>query len=194
MLATVRFEADPAAAFLGDIPITPEVASATALRPNGDRNDIQGFLDTADAAVRAGNYADEDKLTITKAVSELTEYFCGLRTRFSIPIAREGSADGRADHESLRARVHRFLPRISYGTTMTYGEVAEAVGRAKAARAVGSACGANPLPIVVPCHRVLPAHGRIHGNVGGYSGGAGIKQALLLIENRMVKSQGLSSP
>lgn len=190
-LSAVRFEADPAAAFLGGIPVTRDVAYAIGTRPTGDLDDLHGFLDDADTVVRAGDYADADKLTITRTVGELGGYFCGLRLRFDIPLASGGSKAGSGDDAGFRARVHRFLPRIRYGTTMTYGEVAEAVGHPKAARAVGSACGANPLPIVVPCHRVLPARGSIFGNVGGYAGGPDIKQTLLLLEEGIADSETL---
>jgi O-6-methylguanine DNA methyltransferase len=74
--------------------------------------------------------------------------------------------------------VWRELRRISPGKTRSYGEVAQAIGKAKAVRAVGGACGANPIPVLVPCHRVLAAHGKI----GGFGGGLGWKRRLLARE------------
>jgi O-6-methylguanine DNA methyltransferase len=74
--------------------------------------------------------------------------------------------------------VWNALRRIPAGRTKSYGEVAEAIGSPKATRAVGAACGANPIPVIIPCHRVLAAHGRI----GGFSGGAGWKERLLARE------------
>ncbi|MBJ7386549.1 MAG: MGMT family protein, partial [Mycolicibacterium sp.] len=74
--------------------------------------------------------------------------------------------------------VQGWLPDIAYGHTATYGEVAAAVGNPKAVRAVGSACATNPLPVVVPCHRVL----RSDGSLGGYVGGPQAKTTLLTLE------------
>jgi methylated-DNA-[protein]-cysteine S-methyltransferase len=78
----------------------------------------------------------------------------------------------------FRQLVQRHLPEIGYGQTRTYGQVAALVGNPRAVRAVGTACATNPLPVVVPCHRVLPASGA----VGGYVGGADAKKALLRLE------------
>ena len=74
--------------------------------------------------------------------------------------------------------VWRQLLQIPLGQARSYGELAGRLGKPGASRAVGSACGANPIPVIVPCHRVLAAHGRI----GGFSGGPGWKQSLLKIE------------
>jgi methylated-DNA-[protein]-cysteine S-methyltransferase len=74
--------------------------------------------------------------------------------------------------------VQRHLPEIGYGQTRTYGQVAQLVGNQRAVRAVGTACATNPLPVVVPCHRVL----RADGSVGGYIGGSSAKKALLRLE------------
>jgi methylated-DNA-[protein]-cysteine S-methyltransferase len=74
--------------------------------------------------------------------------------------------------------VQRHLPEIGYGQTRTYRQVAELVGNPKAFRAVGTACATNPLPVVVPCHRVLAAN----GTPGGYVGGPDAKRALLSLE------------
>ena len=74
--------------------------------------------------------------------------------------------------------MHEFLPRIGYGETLSYKELAERVGNPRAVRAVGSACATNPLPVVVPCHRVL----RTDGALGGYVGGLEAKSTLLELE------------
>ena len=79
----------------------------------------------------------------------------------------------------FRQMVQRHLPQIAYGHTQSYREVAELVGNPKAIRAVGSACATNPLPVVVPCHRVL----RSDGSLGGYIGGLEAKTALLTLEH-----------
>ncbi|WP_343057999.1 MGMT family protein [Nocardioides soli] len=78
----------------------------------------------------------------------------------------------------FRQLVQRHLPAIGYGQTRSYGEVAMLVGNPKAVRAVGTACATNPLPVVVPCHRVL----RADGSLGGYIGGAEAKSTLLHLE------------
>ena len=79
----------------------------------------------------------------------------------------------------FRHKVQQYLPRIDYGFTHSYKQVAEKVGNPAAARAVGAACATNPLPIVVPCHRVL----RSDGGLGGYAGGLDAKSTLLTSEH-----------
>ena len=102
---------------------------------------------------------------------ELDEYFGRQRRAFDVPLDLSLS-------RGFRQLVQRHLPEIRYGQTRTYGQVAELVGNPKAVRAVGTACATNPLPVVVPCHRVL----RADGTPGGYVGGPGAKQALLSLE------------
>ena len=105
------------------------------------------------------------------AARELDEYFGGRRRVFDLPLDLSLSA-------GFRQLVQRHLPEITYGQTRTYGQVAELVGNPRAVRAVGTACATSPLPVVVPCHRVL----RADGAVGGYIGGTGAKKALLRLE------------
>ncbi len=105
------------------------------------------------------------------AARELDEYFGGRRRVFGVPLDRSLS-------RGFRQLVQRHLPEIGYGLTRTYGQVAELVGNPKAVRAVGTACATNPLPVVVPCHRVLRADGKL----SGYVGGAAARQALLSLE------------
>ena len=105
------------------------------------------------------------------AARELDEYFGGRRRVFDLPLDLSLSA-------GFRQLVQRHLPEIGYGQTRTYGQVAQLVGNPRAVRAVGTACATNPLPVVVPCHRVL----RADGTVGGYIGGTGAKEALLRLE------------
>ncbi len=104
---------------------------------------------------------------------ELEEYFAGTRRRFDLPV------DLRLVR-GFRQTVIAHLPDIPYGTTESYAEVARAAGRPTAVRAVGTACGRNPVPIVVPCHRVV----RSDGSVGQYRGGVEAKTALLALEER----------
>ena len=105
------------------------------------------------------------------AARQLHEYFSRLRTSFDLPLDRSFSS-------GFRALVQHHLPEIPYGHTESYRQVAEAVGNPNAVRAVGSACATNPLPVVVPCHRVL----RSDGSFGGYIGGVAAKAALLELE------------
>ena len=105
------------------------------------------------------------------AARELDEYFGGQRQVFDLPLDLSLST-------GFRQLVQRHLPEIGYGQTRTYGQVADLVGNPKAVRAVGTACATNPLPVVVPCHRVL----RADGTLGGYVGGPDAKKTLLRLE------------
>jgi methylated-DNA-[protein]-cysteine S-methyltransferase len=102
---------------------------------------------------------------------ELDEYFAGNRQTFDVALDWQLSA-------GFRNTVLRQLPDISYGHTASYAVVARLAGNANAVRAVGSACGHNPIPIVVPCHRVV----RSDGTMGGYLGGVDAKRTLLDLE------------
>jgi methylated-DNA-[protein]-cysteine S-methyltransferase len=106
----------------------------------------------------------------TRAARELDEYFRGARRAFSVPLAPDGT--------SFQRRVWEALLEIPYGETTSYGELARRIGSPGASRAVGLANGSNPLPIVVPCHRVIGAN----GSLTGYGGGLDIKQHLLALE------------
>ena len=105
------------------------------------------------------------------AARQLEEYFGGRRQVFDLPLDLSLST-------GFRQLVQRRLTEIGYGQTRTYGQIAELVGRPRAVRAVGTACATNPLPVVVPCHRVL----RADGTTGGYVGGPGAKKTLLRLE------------
>ena len=105
------------------------------------------------------------------AAKELEEYFAGRRSLFDLPL------DLRLSH-GFRRTVLSHLSEIGYGQTASYAAVAAAVGNPKAVRAVASACSTNPLPVVVPCHRVV----RSDGTIGRYVGGADAKKTLLTLE------------
>ncbi|MFE2721515.1 methylated-DNA--[protein]-cysteine S-methyltransferase [Kitasatospora sp. NPDC059327] len=105
------------------------------------------------------------------AAREIDEYFDHRRRTFDLPLDLSLS-------KGFRQLVQRHLPEIGYGRTRSYRQVAELVGSPKAVRAVGTACATNPLPVVVPCHRVL----RTDGTLGGYIGGLEAKTALLDLE------------
>jgi methylated-DNA-[protein]-cysteine S-methyltransferase len=105
------------------------------------------------------------------AARELDEYFAGVRRAFDMPLDWRLSA-------GFRGTVLRHLPEIGYGRTASYAAVAELAGNPRAVRAVGTACATNPLPVVVPCHRVV----RSDGAMGGYLGGPQAKRLLLDLE------------
>jgi methylated-DNA-[protein]-cysteine S-methyltransferase len=113
-----------------------------------------------------GRFADEAR--------QLAEYFAGERSGFDIPVRLEGPAFDR--------RVWDALQEISHGTTTTYGELAATIGAPGQARAVGSANARNPIAIVVPCHRVIGANGKLVG----YGGGLERKQTLLVLEGAIL--------
>ncbi len=108
---------------------------------------------------------------LDEAVRQLEDYFAGRRTTFDLQLDLSLSA-------GFRRSVLAYLPAISYGQTASYQAVAAAVHNPKAVRAVGTACATNPLPVVVPCHRVI----RSDGQVGAYLGGPEIKHQLLDLE------------
>ncbi|WP_226986773.1 methylated-DNA--[protein]-cysteine S-methyltransferase [Chlorobaculum tepidum] len=109
---------------------------------------------------------------IDEAFQQLEAWFSGRLREFALPLVEPRSA--------FERRVREAMLAIPYGQTASYGELAAAIGSPGAARAVGAACGRNPLPVIVPCHRVLGAGGRI----GGYRGGTEMKRWLLDFERR----------
>jgi len=104
------------------------------------------------------------------AATQLAEYFAGKRRAFEIELAPFGT--------EFQLRVWNALRAIPYGAVRNYADIARAIGQPGAARAVGQANGCNPLPIVIPCHRVIASD----GTIGGYSGGLAIKHRLLALE------------
>lgn len=105
--------------------------------------------------------------------TQLTEYFAGRRRAFELPLAPEGTP--------FQLRVWNALLDIPYGETISYGELAARIGDRSASRAVGLANGSNPLPIVIPCHRVIGSNGKLTG----YGGGLPIKERLLTLEGAL---------
>jgi methylated-DNA-[protein]-cysteine S-methyltransferase len=108
---------------------------------------------------------------LDSAARQLSEYFAGERTTFELPLDFRLSS-------GFRRAVLAHLPEIGYGHTESYAQVALAAGSPRAVRAVGSACATNPIPVVVPCHRVV----RSDGTFGGYRGGPEAKKTLLTLE------------
>lgn len=105
-----------------------------------------------------------------RAANQLQEYFAGKRTSFDLPLAPHGT--------TFQRRVWEEVGAIPYGETRSYGQIAEAIGSPGAQRAVGGANNKNPIPIVIPCHRVIGANGK----PVGYGGGLKVKEFLLGLE------------
>ncbi|MFT2749821.1 methylated-DNA--[protein]-cysteine S-methyltransferase [Clavibacter sp. Sh2036] len=157
-----------------DSPVGPLLLAATdrgLIRVAYSREDHDTVL--GDLARRLGPRILRAPKRLDAAARELDEYFAGRRRSFDLPLDRRLST-------GFRDRVQRLLPEIPYGSTRTYREVAETAGSPAATRAVGTACSTNPLPVVIPCHRVL----RSDGTLGGYIGGLAAKTTLLELEGR----------
>lgn len=114
----------------------------------------------------------EDENAFPEARRQLTAYFAGELTEFDLPLAPETTP--------FQSRVLTELRKVPYGATVSYGELARRVGNPKASRAVGMANGRNPIPIVIPCHRVIGAN----GDLTGFGGGLDTKRKLLALERR----------
>ena len=143
---------------VGDIQVDYDGEFVTALK-NADKNAKNG---------------EATKLTET-VFKQLNEYFCGQRKTFDFPYKLSGTA--------FQKQVWNELLKIPYGETRSYKDVAAAVGRPKACRAVGAANRSNPIFIVIPCHRVIGAD----GTLTGYGGGIAMKRALLNLEAKYNK-------
>ena len=121
-------------------------------------------------------YLKEGCTAVLKETEEqINQYLSGDRKVFTVPISIDRVSD--FTHKVLEA-----VADIDYGETRTYSEIAEDIGEPTAYRAVGSACGRNPLPIIIPCHRVVPSS----GGTGSYTGGSALKKRLLAHEKQMM--------
>lgn len=155
-----------------DTPLGPLLVATTPVGivrvglPNEDPDDVLGELaeHVSPRVLAAARPLDD-------AARQLDDYFAGIRTAFELPLDLRLVTGFRRD-------VVRALPSIGYGRTTTYGALAQQLGRPAAARAVGTGCARNPVPVVVPCHRVLPSA----GGVGSYRGGPAAKEQLLVLE------------
>ena len=120
-----------------------------------------------------------DNEVLQAAEAQLGEYFAGRRQRFELPLAPQGTA--------FQREVWQTLAEIPYGATWSYRDLAQRIGRPSAMRAVGAANGRNPLPIVLPCHRVIGAD----GGLTGFGGGLPTKELLLRLEGALPEQSGL---
>ena len=139
------------------------VASSTGLRA------IDFGVDPKRTSIPEG-----DSSILDAAAHQLAEYFDGARREFDLPLEPVGT--------EFQLSVWKVLPTIPYGGTISYGEQARRLGDARKARAVGGANGRNPLPIVVPCHRVIGSSGALTG----FGGGLPIKEQLLQLEREVM--------
>ena len=128
------------------------------------------FAQPRHPVARAADWREGDSDLLRAARRQLDEYFAGARRGFDLPLAPRGTP--------FQRRVWDALAAIPYGTTISYGELARRIGAPDAMRAVGAANGRNPLPIVVPCHRVIGAD----GSLTGFGGGLPTKRFLLRLE------------
>lgn len=120
---------------------------------------------------RQGNELTRDPSAVAELRSQLQEYFAGERQQFKLALEPKGTA--------FQLEVWKYLESIPYGETRSYGEVARAIGKPDSVRAVGTANGANPIAIIIPCHRVIGTN----GSLVGYGGGLEKKKLLLELES-----------
>lgn len=136
---------------------------------SGDR--VIGLDIERDGSLPHESTPEKKSAVLAKAAKQLSEYFAGKRREFEVPVSLAGTA--------FQKSVWDTLANIPFGQVRSYGDVGISTGRATAGRAVGGAVGANPIPIIVPCHRVLASDGRITG----YSGGTGIETKAWLLDH-----------
>jgi methylated-DNA-[protein]-cysteine S-methyltransferase len=148
---------------LGTMLLTAEDGALTGLRFPGQKHDQPRQPEWRRA---------DGEPVLTAARVQLAEYFDGRRTAFDLPLAPRGTPFQQAVWQALLA--------VPFGATSTYGAIAAAIGRSTAVRAVGAAVGANPIGIVIPCHRIIG----VDGSLTGYAGGLHRKAKLLAVERR----------
>jgi len=118
---------------------------------------------------------DEATPVLQMAAKQLEEYFCGTRKAFDVPIKLNGGLFHRKVWQTM-------MERVPYGCTVSYGDIAHMVGNPKAARAVGMANNRNPIPIIIPCHRIIGKNGKLTG----FRAGLDIKEKLLTLERGII--------
>ncbi len=150
---------------IGRLTICVNEAGITGLHIEGDRYFSE---------VPKGWHRERYNSFIRAARTQLAEYFAGRRTKFDLPLAPEGT--------KFQQAVWKALSDIPKGKTTTYADVADKIGKPKAARAVGTAVGRNPICIILPCHRVMSSD----GSLGGYVAGVHRKQKLLELEGVVI--------
>ena len=142
------------------------VAAGFSLRSAFSAKGVKEISFSSKVADRLGKSGNE-------AAEQLSAYFQGKNVRFTVPLDLSNCT-------AFQKKVYHAIRRIPYGETRSYRWVAEKIGRPDACRAVGNALGANPIPVIIPCHRVINAD----GGLGGFSGGLKWKKLLLALEKR----------
>lgn len=137
-----------------------------------------GKITAIDIAAKGAKATNNDSPVLQTAKSELEQYFAGKLTKFTFPVDLSSGTE-------FQRNVWRQIGRINFGKTKSYADIAKAIGKPKAARAVGGAVGSNPVPLVIGCHRVMGAAGKITG----YSGGKGIPTKEWLLEHEGIPSK-----
>jgi methylated-DNA-[protein]-cysteine S-methyltransferase len=117
-----------------------------------------------------GEEVTRSKNKMGKEIKQIKDYFAGKRKEFNMKVFLKGT--------SFQTKVWMEIAKIKFGQTISYAELAKRIKNKNAVRAAGSACGKNPVPIVIPCHRVLAS-----GSIGGFGGGIGLKKKMLKLEN-----------
>ena len=141
-----------------------------------DANGLQEILfSTYGRPARPDPAWQEDAPALAEVVRQLKAYFAGEQENFDLSLAPQGTP--------FQQKVWSELQKIPYGETTSYGELARRIGNPNASRAVGLANGSNPIPIVIPCHRVIGSNGKLTG----YGGGLPIKEKLLALEKRQLQ-------
>lgn len=161
-------DSEPAWETIVDTPLGP-------LRVAGTAQGLTevGFIEGELPPVRVPD-GQEERSLLADAKQQLQEYFEGRRRHFALPVAPRGTA--------FQQRVWEELQKVPWGTTTTYGDIAQRIGQPTAVRAVGSANGRNPVAIVIPCHRVIGSD----GSLTGYAGGLATKRRLLQLEGALL--------
>ncbi len=159
------------ATFLGELAVIVDECGALCrvVLPRSDGRFDKDTINELDAA--------PDSAACAAVAAQLDEYFKGVRRQFDLDVDPGGTP--------FQRRVWDLMREIAWGTTTTYGQLAARLGDASLARAVGAAGGANPIPVVIPCHRVVGADGRLTG----YAGGLKLKRALLAHEGVVVPAE-----
>lgn len=147
----------------------------TLLLVAGQRGLSQIWFEGKDHRAALGAESRQDEVALRDVIRQLRAYFAGELETFELALAPGGTP--------FQQKVWSELLKIPYGETTSYGELARRIGNPNASRAVGLANGSNPIPIIIPCHRVIGSN----GNLTGYGGGLPIKEKLLALEKRQLR-------
>lgn len=147
----------------------------TLLLVAGQRGLSQIWFEGKDHRSALGAESRQDEVALRHVIRQLRAYFAGELESFDLDLAPDGTP--------FQQKVWSELLKIPYGETISYGELARRIGNPNASRAVGLANGSNPIPIIIPCHRVIGSNGKLTG----YGGGLPIKEKLLALEKRQLR-------